>query len=241
MVKLLTFSFLIALLIVCNKANAQKIDVKTYIPERAYQYIPMIKVSLDKIWPDMPEPAFFPALVEQESCITLKHSRCWSPTAELKTEREYGFGFGQTTVAYNKDGSERFNVFKEIKQAHPSLRGWSWDDRYNPQMQLQALVVKNFVNWKTLTFPIASMEDKLAFLAVTYNGGSTFKDRILCKNQTGCDASKWWGNVELYSVKSKTPQKAYGGQSFFQISRKYPVNVLRIRMPKYKQYWKGIA
>src|SRR4051812_47800489 len=78
-------------------------------PERAKIYIPMLKEEIQKKWADMPNKPSLSSQVEQETCISLKHSKCWNPKAELKTPREYGFGFGQMTVTYNADKSVRFD------------------------------------------------------------------------------------------------------------------------------------
>lgn len=206
------------------------------IPERAYALMPEVNKAIDDIWPDMPMRSYFPAQIEAESCITLTHSKCWNPKAELKTSREYGFGLGQLTVAYNANGTERFNVFNEVKQRHPDLKNWAWEDRYNPLLQIKAIVVKNKVNWGAIKWETYDLDNKMAFLATYYNGGSPLRDRKLCVDIAGCDPTKWWGNVELYSIKSKTKLKEYGNRSLFEISREYPRKVLIDRRPKYVPY-----
>lgn len=203
------------------------------LPKNATPLMPVLAKAIDDVWPDMPMRSYFGAQIEAESCITLTHSKCWNPRAELKTSREYGFGLGQITIAYRADGTERFNVFKEVKTMHPDLKDWAWEDRYNPELQIKAIVVKNRVNWGAIKWQTADLDNKMAFLATYYNGGSPAKDRQLCVNTAGCDPSKWWGNVEKYSTKSKTPLKEYGNRSLFQISREYPVKVLREKRPKY--------
>ncbi len=206
------------------------------IPDRAVELMPSVIQAIDDIWPDMPQRSYFPAQIEAESCITLTHSKCWNPRAELKTSREYGFGLGQITIAYNANGTERFNVFTEVKRQHPDLKNWAWEDRYNPLLQIKAIVVKNKVNWNSIKWETADLDNKMAFLATFYNGGSPAKDRTLCINTAGCDPSKWWGNVELYSTKSKVKLKEYGNRSLFEISREYPTKVLRTKRPKYIPY-----
>jgi len=206
------------------------------IPANAEKLMPDVIAAIDEVWPDMPMRSYFPAQIEQESCITLTHSKCWNPRAELKTSREYGFGLGQLTKAWRADGSLRFDAWAEVKTQHPSLRGWDWEDRYNPRLQIMAIVVKNKVNWGSIKWETADLDNKMAFLATFYNGGNPIKDRNLCLNTAGCDPTRWWGNVEKYSIKSKTPLKEYGNRSLFQISREYPVKVLRERRPKYVPY-----
>jgi hypothetical protein len=207
------------------------------VPENAKKYIPDLKIAISKIWPDMPHPVSFAGDIEQETCISLKHSKCWNPNAELKTSREYGFGLGQYTIAYHADGTERFNTWKDMKASNPALKEWTWENRFNSQLQLTAFVLKHRYNWGLLKFPIATEKDRLAFLYVTYNSGGTFKDRILCSQTDGCDPTKWYGNVELYSTKSKVKLKEYGNRSMFEISREYPKNVLDVRTPKYVPFF----
>ena len=223
-----------------SQAIAQ--DARTYIPAGAKVYAPLLVEKQMLIWPKAPEPWTLAGLVEQESCISLTHSRCWNPRAELRTSREYGFGFGQITVAYNPDGSVRFNKFEELRSAHDSLRGWTWAERYDPGYQLTAIVEMTLGLWRRLAAdPGASTTDHWAFVLSGYNGGvaGVLQDRRLCANTSGCDPSRWFGHVERTSLKSKTPQPAYGGRSWFEINRGHVRNVLTIRRDKYRQFWRA--
>lgn len=209
------------------------------LPTKAIPLLPVLNKAIDELWPSMQMRSYLPAQIEQESCISLTHSKCWDTRAELKTSREQGVGLGQFTRAWDASGKLRFDVVAELTKQYPNeLKGWSWANVYAPELQIKAIVLKNRFNWNTLTFPVVDLENKMAFLAVTYNGGSTFKDRILCKNQPDCDPTRWFNvkngkkGVEAYSVKSKIPVKGYK-KSFFQISREYPVLVLYTRRPKY--------
>jgi hypothetical protein len=158
----------------------------------------------------------------------------------LKTSREYGFGFGQLTTAYNADGSERFNAWRELKVRDKALANWKWEDRYNAEMQMKALVIKNRFNWARLKFPIVDQTNKLAFMAVTYNAGFPITDVRLCSTKPDCDPTHWFNyemkkGVEAYSTKSQVKAHGYG-KSFFEISREYPRNLLFIRRDKYVPY-----
>lgn len=210
------------------------------VPVGAVTYAPLLVERQRGTWPESPEPWTLGGLVEQESCVSLKSPRCWNPRAELKTSREYGFGFGQITVAYNADGTERFNKFAELKAQYASLNAWRWQDRYDPGYQLTAVVEMTHGLWRRVP-PAADVGAQWAFTLASYNGGlgSLLQDRRVCANSAGCDPSRWFGNIETHSLKSRAPQKAYGGQSWFSINRGYVRNVLTLRRGKYRQFWGG--
>jgi uncharacterized membrane protein len=76
--------FMSALLFVFSP-RAHAADVRTYIPAGAFIYAPILKAEQARLWPDHYAPEMLGALVEQESCISLTHSRCWNPASKLKT------------------------------------------------------------------------------------------------------------------------------------------------------------
>ena len=208
------------------------------IPKGAVKYLPELVSVQQDIWPSAPMPSFLAAQVEQESCITLTHSKCWNPRAELKTSRENGIGFGQFTRAYKADGSIRFDKISELAAAHESLRGWSWANRYDPHYQLTAIVEmdKGIFNRQK---GAATDRDRLSFTLSAYNGGEAgvLQDRRLCANTRGCDSTRWKGHVANTSLKSKVPHPGYK-KSFYAINREYVTNVLEVRRPKYDPYFK---
>ena len=206
------------------------------LPKNAVPLIPLLRKMEDTLWPTLSMRSFLGAKIEQETCLSLTHSKCWSAHAELKTKREYGFGLGQTTVAYNANGSERFNVWKDLTRIDPVLKQkWTWDNRFDSELQMRAVVIKSKMSYDAVRFPVYNEYEHLAFGAVTYNSGSVLIDRKLCLNTPGCDGSKWFGNVERYSAKSRVAAAGYG-KSFFEISREYPHNILIVRRPKYVPY-----
>jgi hypothetical protein len=227
---------LVLLTVVLSGAAAQ--DVRSYVPEGAREFAPVLALEQRKAWPRMPEPWTLGGQVEQESCISLRHSKCWNPRAELKTHREYGFGFGQITIAYRADGSERFNKFQELRAGHEALSKWEWSARYDPEFQLRAIVLMDLELWRRIP-PAATVQDHTAFVLASYNGGvgSVLQDRRLCDNTAGCDPTRWFGHVAKHSLKSKVPQKAYGGKSWYAINREYVTNVLLLRRNKYRIFW----
>jgi hypothetical protein len=195
------------------------------VPQNALKFAPLLKETLIKIWPTVSPRSYFAGQVEQETCVSLKSKKCWSPSAELRTSREYGFGLGQLTV------TSRFNAFNDVKKLDKDLAAWKWENRYDPTYQLRALVVYDRSIYTKL--PV-SIEDKMPFTFASYNGGlgGILQDRRLCENTKGCNHNLWFGNVELTSFKSKIKPQGYA-KSFFEINREYPRNIISVRSKKY--------
>ena len=207
------------------------------IPAGAKLYAPGLVKAQRAIWPDAPEPWTLAGQVEQESCITLRHSRCWNPRAELKTSREYGFGFGQITTAYRADGSVRFDKFEELRARYSSLRDWAWEDRYDPERQLIALVEMDRGIYRRVR-DAATVRDRIAFWLSGYNGGESgvLQDRRLCGNTPKCDPSRWFGHVARTSLKARKVNPGYG-KSSYEINREYVTLILDARRNKYRSFW----
>ncbi len=224
------------LLVLCAPAIAQ--DVRTYVPRAANIIMPELIAVQYRIWPSAPQPWTIAGQIEQESCISLTHSKCWNPRAELKTSRENGFGLGQTTVAYRADGSIRFDKQAELRAQYSTLRGWTWERRYEPGYQLIAVVEMDRGIYTRLVAAQSEI-DRLSFTLSAYNGGESGvrQDRLLCSNTRGCNPGIWLGNVEHTSLKTRVANKGYGA-SAFQINREYVTNVLYLRRPKYEQFFK---
>lgn len=202
--------------------------------EKSAPYMEPLNKIVGKSWPAAPSLSYFAAKVEQETCITPTHAKCWSPRAELKTSREYGFGFGQITTAYRADGSVRFDKFSELKAQHALLREWEWADRFDPVMQLTAMVEMDRTTHRRQAGTCETAYDCMAFSASAYNGGESgvMQDRRLCSNTAGCNPSRWVDNVALHSTKSRVKWQGYG-QSAYDINRTYVQNVLYVRKAKY--------
>ena len=219
---------LMCLLFVSDHAMAQ-------LPANAVKYLPVLQAEKDAYWPAHPQPATLGAQVEQETCISIKHKKCWSPFAELKTHREQGVGLGQITRAFFANGRTRFDALGELKQAFPKeLENFSWDSNlYDPRLQLRAMVLKDYQNYR-LILNASSPEDRLAFAYAAYNGGvgGLNSDRRACAATPGCDPGKWFGNVEFTSLKAKRSVDGYK-KSFFEINREYVSNIMHVRRPRY--------
>ncbi|EAB4417280.1 lytic murein transglycosylase [Salmonella enterica] len=211
------------------------------VPDGARNYLGELVTNQRTLWPDAPKPYFIAGQIEQESCISPQHARCWNPRAELKTKREHGVGLGQFTRAYNPDGSIRFDVIDDLAKKHPELNGWSWETRYNASWQLKAIVMMDKGIYERIK-GAESDTDRLAFMLSAYNGGEggLRQDRRLCANTPGCNPNRWKGNVEKTSLKARAARPGYG-KSFFHINREYVTNILEQRAPKYQPYFKDEA
>lgn len=213
-------------------------DVRTYVPTPALALLPELVREQQIYWPDHPKPHILPALIEHESCIGLKHSKCWNSMSRLKTAREEGAGLGQITRAYRLDGSIRFDALAEIRAKHPQLKDLNWGNVYSrPDLQMRAVIFKmrdNYTYYKPYAY---SYWDTLAFADAAYNGGigGLDSERRACKISSNCDPTKWFGHVENFCLKSKAA--LYGNRSACTINRHHVDDVLNVRSPKYTKYF----
>lgn len=219
-----------------SKDNKQKLDVKTYIPTNAYEYLPTLKQEQVRFWKDHPMPETLAGLAEQESCISLTHKKCWSPDSQLKTQREEGAGIFQVTRAYRKDGSLRFDTLTDLKDMHPVLQDWNWSNVYKrPDLQIRAMLLMNIDNYKLLS----SVKDpvvRLHFTDASYNAGlgNVNDKRRICKLKSNCNTQLWFGNVENSCKANQKP--IYGTRTACDIVKDHTHNVFKVRSEKYKPY-----
>lgn len=219
-----------------NKLPKQKIDVRTYIPVNAFKYLPILKQEQVKYWSSHPMPETLAGLAEQESCISLVHKKCWSPDSKLETKRELGSGIFQVTKAYRKDGSIRFDTLTDLKNAHPALQEWSWENVYKrPDLQIRAMLLMNVDNYKLLS-NIKDPIIRLHFTDASYNAGlgNVNDKRRICKLSSSCDPQQWFDNVENSCRANQKP--IYGTRTACDIVRDHTFKVFQVRSEKYKPY-----
>lgn len=203
---------------------------------------PKFKEVVTQYYPEhIGKADYFAAQIEHESCAS--KSKCWNERSQLFTyedlmsgkRREYGFGLGQITI------TNRFNNFEEIKKKNSNLRDWRFDQRFDAKRQIIALFTLNNICFNQVKFAEPG-DDRYAMMFSCYNGGfgHIIKDRQLCIQKKGCNPNKWFGHVELDSVKSKVRKQGYG-KSFFEINRDYPKDIMFSRNKKYKPMLKGLS
>ena len=207
-----------------------------YIPPQAYDFKEYIQTQLDELFPSIPYYEYVPALIEHESCQTLKHKRCWNSRAKLSTSREKGIGLGMITVAYHKDGSIRFDKLTELRTRYKShLQELSWSTiETRPDLQIKMIVLMLREDYGKL-YDVSDRYQRLSMVDNAYNGGygGLQKERRLCSLTAGCNPNEWFGNVELMCLKSK--KALYGNRSVCEISRHHTRDVMLTRLPKYQR------
>lgn len=201
------------------------------LPAGAVKYLPILQAEQQHYWPAHPAPSVLAALVEQESCPSLKSRSCWNPGARLKSAREEGAGMGQITRTYRADGSQRFDALADLRgQYGADLAGLTWATVYQrPDLQLRTLVLMS----RDAARPFRQAPDMLAFGDAAYNGGAggVQRERQACALASGCDPGRWFGHVEQHCLKSR--QALYAGRSACDINREHVHLVMRVRGWKY--------
>lgn len=219
-------------------AKAQ--NVATYIPPRATQYLPLVYEESERYMPELAQHWYFGALIEHESCISLTHSRCWSPTSELKTAREQGVGFGQITRAYTTTGAIRFDTLTDLtNRFKQDLYGLSWNTiKTRPDLQIRAMILLWRDNWKQL-YMVDGAVNRIRMADSAYNGGlsSVKTSRQKCGLAADCNPQWWFDNVEKFHKLNQTA-KIYGNRSARDINLHHVQDVTVTRWGKYEKHYK---
>lgn len=209
------------------------------ILDQAKPTLPLFKYVVYQHWTNAPRQQNFPGTVEQETCASLK--KCWNFNVQLKTSREYGFGLGQITIAYTKQGKVRFNNFLEAKKKYTELSQWQWDDRYNPTNQLIYMVLRLKQSFQSMESFFKDDDNRWAATLVSYNAGpKAVMDRIaVCRFKKGCDKTAWFQGLDS-AIPPHEKKSLYGKPLYIRINE-YPENIIHIRANKYKPYWDAIV
>ena len=218
--------------------NAWGQNVKTYIPPQAFEYKATIGQELETYFTALPERNYVPALIEHESCISLKHSKCWNSASRLKTSREEGAGLGQLTRAWTADGTLRFDSLTDLRTRYKQdLAEARWETIYQrPDVQIRIIVLMLRDSWNRL-YDVKDTMGRIAMMDAAYNGGlgNVNKERRVCGLTKGCDSGLWFGHVEKHCLRSKKP--LYAGRSVCDIRTYHVSDVLKTRLPKYQKFY----
>lgn len=232
------FRFFILLILISISNSSYSLDVKTYIPEKAKIYMPVVVKEQNLYFKDINIPWYFGGLIEQESCLSLTNKRCFDPSSKLDTSREIGLGLGQITKAFNKDGSIRFDALTEMKTNHKNELGeMTWNNiAIRPDLQVRTIILMIKDNYNYF-YKVKDELERFKFSDAGYNGGKggTAKERTQCGLTKGCDPQVWNNNVEKVCLKSKKP--LYGNRNACDINREHVTNVFNLRMNKYKVFF----
>ncbi len=165
----------------------------------------------------------------------LENESSWNVHSTLKTSRELGRGLAQLTIAYNKNGSERFNSFKEALNSFKPLRNWNWkSDPYNVKYQMTYIVLKDKVNYEKISkIFIHSSSEIWRGALVSYNSGYglILKRRFVAHIQKIPD-NRWTNGLD-HAFSSPKSVLLYG-KSLNDTINQYPIRVFQ-RAKKYQR------
>jgi len=217
-----TFVYIISLILCFNVAFAAS------IPENAKKYHDVAKGVIDTNWNTMPLRETIGGQVERESD--------WKPTAQLKTSREHGMGLTQITIAYDSNGKERFNNFKNavaIKQ----LKNWNWrKDPYNVKYQLTYLVLQDKSNFNMVRKYMINDEEAMKTTLVCYNAGEgRWLMRRTVAKAKGIPSDRWTGGLDHAYTKGETEDLYV--EPLWKAVNEYPILIFGLSK-KYIDFYK---
>ncbi len=201
-------------------------------------YKDVLYKEIDALFPEFYVPPYFGALIEHESCISLKHSKCWNPKSQLKTPREEGAGLSMLTRAYKTDGSIRFDTLTDLVRKYPKeLKGLSWNTVYNrPDLQIRAMILLWKGNYRLFNNKGIDYWEMIAMSDASYNAGygNVYKDMQVCKMKVNCNPKIWFGHVNTTCNRNKI---LYGNRSACDIMKHHVNDVLNHKLDKYVEDW----
>lgn len=211
---------------------------RDFIPPQAFTFKDTIYMEITRIFPELYDYNYIPSLIEHESCITLRHRRCWSPTSRLKSHREEGAGLGQLTRAFRPDGSIRFDSLTAMRNKHrQELYELSWNNVYQrPDLQIRTIVLMI----RDLDRSLQRVPDafqRLHMVNAAYNGGlrDVLSGRRACGMAANCNPNIWFGHLDRHCMKSR--RALYGTRSACDINFAHTRDVFLNNLPKYQRYF----
>lgn len=229
------------MLALCLSLLAFGAEADNYVPPKAEALSPLLYSEIQRLFPEYEYPIAFWSQIEQESCLSKKHKRCWGADSQLITYHkngvlaEHGIGIGQVTYAANADGRVRVDTFSALRKKYPRELGDLSRQTLvrRPDLQVRALILLVKSDYTVLS-DIPDAKERTLFTLSAYNGGrgDLSKARRVCGLTKGCDPDKWFDNVERTSVKSRVA-KLYK-KSNYEINTEYVRNIAYVRMCAYE-------
>lgn len=209
------------------------------MPDNAKKNSPLLLQELKAHWPAVHQPSYNAAQIEQETCVRLTSPVCWTSNAQLNVTSKHGVekgrGFGQLTAVWRANGDLRFDNVGSMRVKYPKeLGNYGWDNWNDPQLSMRAYVLFMRDTCKSVPSSVQEEGERFKMCLSGYNGGmgGLSNDILSCRATKGCNPTKWDGNVELTSAKSKLKVAGYG-QSAFEINRGYVRGVTVERRVRY--------
>lgn len=201
----------IMMLIIPVTLNADQVVI------RAEKYVPILQEIINSYWFDIPYKEIPMAQIEQESS--------WKEKATLNTSREKGMGLTQITIAYSKDGTERFNNFKNAVKMK-QLKDWDWkNDPYNVRYQLSYMILKDKSNYNLVSKYMKNDKESFRSLLVCYNAGyGRWLQRRTIAKTNGLSNNIWNGGLDS-SCSSVEKSTILYGRDLCSTVNEYPIKI----------------
>lgn len=208
---LLLLCFLVHVLVVGCYVPVGECSSSSLI-DRARPWLPLLESVLFSTWPQCPMPEIVPTQIGQESS--------WKQRAELKTYREYGFGFGQITV------TDRFNNFLEAKRV-TGMKDLPWDQRFDAKFQFKYLVLSDKSNYQIATKFLDGSISRTKGMLICYNAGpGTLLHRKREALKRGLKPPRQW-DQGLADIHAPYEERLLYGQPLWKMRNNYPVLIFK--------------
>jgi hypothetical protein len=192
--------------------------------DNARPYLPVLSQSIDRSWPALQLRHIPAGQIEQESS--------WKTHATLKTSRELGRGLVQMTIAYDKSGRERFNIYRDAVR-NKQLAAWDWQrDPYNVPYQMSFLILQDHGNFAQVRPYCDNDSEAWKCALVCYNAGEgRWLARLRQARRSGAPTGRWDGGLDHAYSRGETA--LLYGRPLYEAVNEYP-RVIFKRAAKYQ-------
>lgn len=183
--------------------------------------------------PAWAQPVPSAAIPYQRDLIRTARASGWGLTAPIDTfasQIHQESGWNPNARSAYAGGLAQFTPDSAAWIAGAYLKDAGAAQPFNPAWAMRALVTYDYLLYQE--FPAVTPCDQWAFALSAYNGGAGWVDRDKrLAAAHGADASRWWGNVELYSQRSAAA---------ITENRSYPKRILLQIQPIYALWGAGV-